>query len=131
MATRVRDYEAVFAVAPPMRLQDLGAHFVPAINTWNAMIRRIHLAGMAREFIDNHPENPQINYRRNPVAGVHQLEKLMEQLAGKLGQIDKPVLVVQSRNDPVVNPRGSENCSVNWDHMSRNTICLIMTGMEF
>ncbi len=91
-----------------MRLQDLGAHFVPAINTWNAMIRRIHLAGMAREFIDNHPENPQINYRRNPVAGVHQLEKLMEQLAGKLGQIDKPVLVVQSRNDPVVNPRGSE-----------------------
>jgi esterase/lipase/1-acyl-sn-glycerol-3-phosphate acyltransferase len=108
MATRVRDYEAVFAVAPPMRLQDLGAHFVPAINAWNTMIRRIHLTAMAREFIDNHPENPQINYRRNPIAGVQQLGKLMEQLADKLGQIDKPVLVVQSRNDPVVNPRGSE-----------------------
>ncbi|MFO7988020.1 MAG: alpha/beta fold hydrolase [Desulfotignum sp.] len=108
MATRVTDYDAVFAVAPPMRLQDMGSWFVPAINTWNAMVRRVRLKGMSREFVENHPENPHINYRRNPVSGIHQLEKLMDQLAPKLKRIIKPVLVVQSRKDPVVNPKGTE-----------------------
>jgi esterase/lipase/1-acyl-sn-glycerol-3-phosphate acyltransferase len=108
MATRVTDYDAVFAVAPPMRLQDMGSWFVPAINTWNSMVRRVRLKGMAREFVENHPENPHINYRRNPISGIHQLEKLMDQLAPKLKGIIKPVLVAQSRKDPVVNPKGTE-----------------------
>jgi esterase/lipase/1-acyl-sn-glycerol-3-phosphate acyltransferase len=108
LATRVQDFEAVFAVAPPMRLNDMGSYFVPAIDTWNTMIKRINLKGMTREFIDNHPENPHINYLRNPVSGVHQLAKLMLQLEPKLKTIGKPVLVVQSRKDPVVNPKGTQ-----------------------
>jgi len=62
---------------------------------------------MAKEFIENHPENPHINYFRNPIAGIHQLEKLMESLEPKLKTIHKPVLVVQSRKDPVVNSKGT------------------------
>ena len=108
LAARVQDVEAIFAVAPPMRLNDMGAYFVPAIDTWNTMLKRINLKGMTREFIVNHPENPHINYRRNPVSGVHQLAKLMLQLEPKLKTIEKPVLVVQSRKDPVVNPKGTQ-----------------------
>ncbi len=108
LATRVTDFEAVFAVAPPMQLQDMGAHFVPAIDAWNIMIRRFRLNAMAREFIDNHPENPHINYHRNPIAGIRQLERLMDHLGPRLKQITRPALVVQSRKDPVVNPRGTE-----------------------
>jgi esterase/lipase/1-acyl-sn-glycerol-3-phosphate acyltransferase len=107
LSTRMDDIAAVFAVAPPMRLQDLGSYFVPAIDAWNAMIKKIHLDTIAKEFIENHPENPHINYARNPVAGIHQLEKLMEYLEPKLKTIDKPTLVVQSRKDPVVNPKGT------------------------
>ena len=103
----MEDIEAVFAVAPPMRLQDLGSYFVPAIDTWNTMIKKIRLDTIAKEFIENHPENPHINYARNPIAGIHQLEKLMEHLESNLKTIDKPTLVVQSRKDPVVNPRGT------------------------
>ncbi|MCF8092158.1 MAG: alpha/beta fold hydrolase [Desulfotignum sp.] len=108
LATRVADFEAIFVVAPPMRLNDMGSYFVPAIDAWNIMIKRINLKGMAKEFIDNHPENPHINYLRNPIAGIHHLEKLMVQLEPKLKLIEKPVLVVQSRKDPVVNPKGTE-----------------------
>lgn len=107
LSTRLDDIEAVFAVAPPMRLQDLGSYFVPAIDAWNAMIKKIRLDAIAKEFIENHPENPHINYIRNPIAGIHQLEKLMEYLEPKLKTIAKPTLVVQSRKDPVVNPRGT------------------------
>jgi len=107
LSTRVNDIEAVFAVAPPMRLKDLGTYFVPAIDTWNAMIKKINLATIAKEFIENHPENPHINYIRNPIAGIHQLEKLMDQLEPKLKTMQKPTLIVQSRKDPVVNPQGT------------------------
>lgn len=107
VATRVGDIKAVFAVAPPMRLKDLGSYFVPAIDTWNAMIKKIHLDAIAKEFVENHPENPHINYIRNPIAGVRQLEKLMDQLAQKLPSVNIPTLVVQSRKDPVVNPSGT------------------------
>ncbi len=107
LSTRVDDIAAVFAVAPPMRLNDLGSYFVPAIDAWNTMIKKIHLDAIAKEFIENHPENPNINYVRNPIAGMHELEKLMEQLEVKLKSINKPTLVVQSRNDPVVNSSGT------------------------
>jgi len=107
LSTRLDDIDAVFAVAPPIRLQDLGSYFVPAIDTWNTIIKKIHLKPIAKEFIENRPENPRINYGRNPIAGIHQLEKLMEHLESKLKTIDKPTLVVQSRKDPVVNPKGT------------------------
>ncbi|CCK80271.1 alpha/beta fold hydrolase [Desulfobacula toluolica] len=107
LSARVEDIVAVFAVAPPMRLQDLGSYFVPAIDAWNAMIKKIHLNTIAKEFIENHPENSHINYQRNPVSGIHQLEKLMEYLEPKLKTITKPTLVIQSRKDPVVNPKGT------------------------
>lgn len=107
LSTRVADINAVFAVAPPMRLKDLGSYFVPAIDAWNNIIKRIHLGSIAREFIENHPENPHINYAKNPIAGIHELVKLMEHLEAKLKTIDKPTLVVQSRKDPVVDPAGT------------------------
>ncbi len=40
LSTRMDNIEAVFAVAPPMRLQDLGLYFVSAIDAWNSMIKR-------------------------------------------------------------------------------------------
>ena len=108
LATRAVDYAAVFAIAPPMQLKVQGASLVPAINAWNSMIKKISLDAMAKEFVANNPENPHINYSRNPVSGTHQLERLMQMVGGRLDRITKPALVAQSRRDPVVNPRGCE-----------------------
>ncbi|THB76403.1 MAG: alpha/beta fold hydrolase [Desulfobacteraceae bacterium] len=107
LCTRVKDYKAVFAIAPPIQLRDLGSYFIPAIDTWNQMIKKVKLDAMAKEFIANQPENPHINYHRNPISGVHELEKLMDDLEPRLKQIEQPALVVQSRNDPVVEPKGT------------------------
>lgn len=107
LCSRVDDITAVFAIAPPMKLQDFGAYFVGAVDYWNTMIKKIHLSAIAKEFITNEPENPHINYSRNPIAGIHQLENLMESLEGKLDTIHTPALVIQSRKDPVVNPKGT------------------------
>ncbi len=107
LAARVKGLAGVFAISPPMRLNDLSAKFVPAVDAWNKLMRKVNLEGARKTFVENRPENPHINYLRNPVSGVHQLEKLMDYISGRLDKIVIPALVVQAQGDPVVNPEGS------------------------
>ncbi|MBW1836057.1 MAG: alpha/beta fold hydrolase [Deltaproteobacteria bacterium] len=107
LSARVEDLAGVFAISAPLRLQDLSAKFVPAVDVWNRLMKRFKLDGAKKEFVENQPENPHINYSRNPISGIRELERLMNSVAPKLPSIQVPVLVAQSRNDPVVDPRGS------------------------
>jgi esterase/lipase len=59
------------------------------------------------EFLDNQPENAHINYVRNPVSGMREIERLMDDLEPRLSQITVPALLLQSSGDPVVDPKGS------------------------
>jgi len=108
LAARVKDLSGVFAIAAPLRLQDLGARFAPTLDVWNRLMDKIGQGKAKKEFVNNAPENPHINYLRNPIAGVSEIEKLMESLYPMLREIEIPALVVQSHKDPVVNPKGSE-----------------------
>ncbi|NNL43569.1 MAG: alpha/beta fold hydrolase, partial [Desulfobacterales bacterium] len=107
MATRVKNIEGVFAVCPPLRLQDFSTKFAPAMDVWNKVMNRVHLDDAKMEFVENNPENPHINYLRNPISGVRELVRLMEAVEAKLAAIKIPALVIQSAGDPVVNPKGS------------------------
>ncbi len=108
LALRVEDLKGVFAVAPPLRLQDLATRLVPAVDAWNRLMKTIRLDEAQKEFVDNNPENPDINYFRNPISGVREIERLMESLEPRLTNLKLPVLVAQANRDPVVNPKGSE-----------------------
>jgi esterase/lipase/1-acyl-sn-glycerol-3-phosphate acyltransferase len=108
LATRVGDIKGVFAVAPPMELKDFSSKFVPAVDVWNSFLKSIHIDIAKIEFVDNEPENPHINYFKNPISGIHELERLMNQLKPKLKDIDIPVLVAQGRGDPVVSVNGTK-----------------------
>ena len=106
-ASRIQGIKGVFAVSPPMQLQDFSARFVPAVDIWNRLMQRMRTNGPRKEFIDNQPENPHINYLRNPIAGIRELERLMDRVASCLKAVQLPAIVVQSVADPVVDPRGS------------------------
>ena len=108
LASRVNGIEGVFAVCPPLRLQDISSKLVPAVDVWNRLMSRVRLDDARKEFVENDPENPHINYLRNPISGVKELERLMDTVERKLTQIKMPVLVIQSHGDPVVNPKGSK-----------------------
>lgn len=108
MAARMNNVKGVFAVCPSFRLKDLSAKLVPTLDRWNHFMDRVHLDSAKMEFVDNHPENPHINYVRNPIAGIRELELLMENLAPKLPTIQAPSLIIQSESDPVVDPQGSK-----------------------
>jgi len=108
LATRVDGLSGVFAVSPPMRLQDFSAKFIPAVGAWNRLMDMVRFEEAKKEFVDNDPEHPHINYSRNPLAGVGELVKLMDALGPKLQKVTIPALVIQSWRDPVVNPEGTE-----------------------
>lgn len=107
LCSRVQDLAGVFAISPPMKLQDFSSKFVPAVNFWNKLMNRVSFKGAQKEFVENKPENPHINYFRNPVSGLMELDRLMDALEPKLADIQVPALVVQSHEDPVVNPKGA------------------------
>ncbi len=107
IAARAKKLSGVFAIAAPLRLQDLGARFASTLDVWNHLMDKIAKGVAKKEFVNNTPENPHINYFRNPISGVSEIEKLMESLYPLLENITVPALIVQSENDPVVNPKGS------------------------
>ncbi len=107
LAARIDDVAGVFAVSPPLQLLDSSSKLAPAVDTWNRLMTKIRLEGPKKEFIENNPENPHINYLRNPIAGIRELERLMTVVEKGLVDIQSPALVVQSQRDPVVDPKGS------------------------
>ena len=107
LTARIEDVEGVFAVCPPLRLKDFSSKFVPALDFWNKFMDKVHIDSGQKEFVENNPENPHINYLRNPISGLRELERLMDSVESKLSAIQTPTLVIQSYGDPVVDQRGS------------------------
>ena len=107
LAARVDQVAGVFAVAAPMTLKDFSSKFAPAVDMWNRIMDKAYHVGPQKIFVENKPENPHINYLRNPISGVKELARLMDDLEPKLADLNKPALIIQSRRDPVVDPKGS------------------------
>jgi esterase/lipase/1-acyl-sn-glycerol-3-phosphate acyltransferase len=107
LAARVGEVAGVFAVAAPLTLKDFYSKFAPAVDMWNRIMDIAYKDGPKKEFVENKPENPHINYLRNPISGVKEIERLMDDLEPKLPDLLMPALIVQSRRDPVVDPKGS------------------------
>ncbi len=107
LASRLSYLKGVFAICPPLRLQDVSSRFAGAVDAWNRFMHMVKIDRATKEFIENTPENPHINYFRNPISGVREIELLMDDVENKLPEIHFPALVAQSYKDPVVNPVGS------------------------
>ena len=108
LATRIKAVDGIFVICPPLQLQDISSKLVPAVDVWNRLMKKVRLNEIRMEYVDNHPEHPHINYLRNPIAGVRELERLMDIVEPRLAAIQAPTLVIQADGDPVVNPKGSQ-----------------------
>jgi esterase/lipase/1-acyl-sn-glycerol-3-phosphate acyltransferase len=98
----------VVSVNAAMKLVDIKARMVPGINLWNEILDKFHFEKGKFEFIDDQPENPHINYSRNYIHGVNELEKLMAICEENLQNIVVPSLIIQGDNDPVVDPQSGK-----------------------
>ncbi len=97
-------FKAVISINAPLGLQNISSRFASAIVAWNKFLTKVRVQRGKLEFVENDPENPHINYTRNPVYGVYQLRQLMDVVEKHLKNISDPALVIQGTDDPVVNP---------------------------
>jgi esterase/lipase/1-acyl-sn-glycerol-3-phosphate acyltransferase len=94
----------IVSINCPLKLQNISAKLSSAVVVWNKFLDKIHSSKGKMEFVTNDPENPHINYFRNPVSGVSELEKLMKRVEERLEYVKEPVLIIQGSDDPIVNP---------------------------
>ncbi|MBT8407641.1 MAG: lysophospholipase, partial [Deltaproteobacteria bacterium] len=83
------------------------ARLAPAVVLWNKLADKLVKDDGRRHFVPNEPENPHINYLRNPISGVKELMELTDELSKRLDRVSVPALLIQSSDDPVVDPEGS------------------------
>lgn len=96
--------KAAFSVCAPLKLRQFAARLVPSVVGFNSLIKRLRGGESGWEYLENSPENEHINYHRNPLSGVRELNRAMEAMEGVLPDIVVPTLVMQSSKDPVVDP---------------------------
>ena len=94
--------QAVFSINAPRRLRQYSARFASTVMSMNSLLRRFKRGRESWDYVANNPENPHINYKRNPVAGVVQLDAIMKATDQHLPNIVAPTLIVQASKDPVV-----------------------------
>lgn len=97
-------FASVISINAPLILRGMASKFAPAVVAWNTLLNKIRVDKWKMEFIKNDPENPEINYLRNPVSGSYELEKLMKVVNHHLKNITDPALIIQASDDPVVDP---------------------------
>lgn len=100
-----KEFVSLVCINAALHLNDLRIKtLLPAISFWNDIVKVFNENKYAKEYVDNFPENPQINYNKHYVSSIEQLSLLMDKIKKNLHKIKKPILIIQGKDDPVVNP---------------------------
>ncbi len=102
-------FKCVVSINGPLYLKNIASNFASTVVLWNRILDRMHTRKGRFEYVENRPENPHINYFKNPIAGVKQLERFMTVVRDSLVNVTIPALVIQGSRDPVVNPESADD----------------------
>ncbi len=98
----------IVSISAAMLLVSRASFLAPFIDFADGVMRLIGAKKTPVEFIPNHPENPHINYFKNPVHGVDQLLELVDVVRKELRRVTVPALIIQGGKDPTVDPESAE-----------------------
>ncbi len=106
-ASHLGRLSGVAAVCPPYTLQNYTPRFMPPTAIWNRLLSRRRNNRNNQDFVDFVPENADINYHRNPVAGIHRVGELLELSRDRLEHLNHPVFIVSADQDQVIGSQSS------------------------
>lgn len=102
LASRLETLAGAVAICPPYVLQDYSKRFMPPMHIWNRLLARWKGNSMSEEFVEFKPEIKEVNYSRNPVAGVIEVGKLLDACKAQLANQHHRTLVISADQDQVV-----------------------------
>lgn len=124
VAARVKELSAVFAVCPPQALHDFTTRFMPNNHVWSRILGKLKRDSRERQYIELSDNGQHMGYDRNPVFGIMEVERLLDDLKHKLADIRQPALILQAKDNPVIDPKGARHL---FDRLGseRKQFCLV------
>lgn len=98
------EFAGIVCINAALHLNDIRLKALPAVSFWNDLVNAFNANDYAKEYVDNLAENPDINYDKFYITAIEQLHALMNKTKKNIPKIQSPILIIQSKNDPVVNP---------------------------
>ncbi len=119
LKSKIEDIDAFFMVAPPKTIKDYSSDFTTSGSLWSFMMKRAGLpVGEKEEWITYLPEIPEFRYSTHPISGLKQVEMLIDSVEEQIKELGKnlgkqnnmlnSLLVIQSRDNKFINPRGAQ-----------------------
>ena len=102
--------KGVICINAALKLNDIRVKtLVPAVNLWNEIVSSISIEDLRKEYVNNDAEHPDINYDKHYVKSIFQLNELMKATQKELHNVKLPTLIIQGKNDPVVDPSSAHD----------------------
>ena len=106
-ASSAEKVAGIVVINPALKIRQKSSRLSPMLDRWNKALESLSLPSGAVKWVENKPENPDTNYQQIYISGLRELLKLQEICQEKLSDICAPILVIQGREDPVVDPSGA------------------------
>ncbi len=94
----------VAAINTPIEFRNRKMAYVPLIHGLNKLANWLPMIDDVIPFRENNSEHPLINYRSVPIPALYEMRALIEELQNRLPKVQAPVLLIQSDDDPIVQP---------------------------
>ena len=107
-ADRPERLAGVAAISVPMKFRDRTMIFVPLMHGANELVRWVSSLEGIMPFRPRDSEHPHINYRNVPIRGLYELGRVVDELEGRLPNVQCPVTLIQGTDDPIAEPKSIE-----------------------
>ncbi|MEE9423649.1 MAG: alpha/beta fold hydrolase [Methylococcales bacterium] len=94
----------VAAICVPVKFQNPNMMLISLLHGVNRFTQWVATKDAIKAFVNSDTEHPDINYRHIPVSALYELRQLIDVLEKKIKDVQCPVALLQSQNDPVVEP---------------------------
>ena len=104
-ARKLNKVDGLIVINAALQLQDIRMNYVvPTLNRLNDFLSVFHAD---LEYVEDEPEFPAFNYKRNYLKSLGQLGLLMHECTQVLPLVTTPTLIIQGEKDPVVKPQSA------------------------
>lgn len=95
-------YRALISISAPLVFANPFSNAAGLVCLVNRLLKFVGLKKLSYDFATNHPDNPDINYKRCPLVSLHHVMVLMLKAYWGLSRLEMPALIVQGDRDPKV-----------------------------
>jgi acyl-CoA synthetase (AMP-forming)/AMP-acid ligase II/esterase/lipase len=97
----------IAVASPALKFRNRSLVFVPVMHRINKLAEWAYAEEGVMPFRRVESEHGKINYHHVPVRGLFELRRLIDELEGRLPTVTCPVKILQSTEDPVIDPESA------------------------